>query len=96
MDSVSTLLHHKSTLKEQGKDESSPLGPSENEEMKRKQADTSGIQDDWSWETPDLSEDGDWYKAQVRSLKAVVAELPSMPNLLKDVLSSESRIRVTV
>jgi hypothetical protein len=52
--------------------------------MRRQQADASGIQEDWSWETPDLREDGDWYKARVQSLKAAIAELPSVPNLFEE------------
>jgi hypothetical protein len=45
---------------------------------------TSGIQTDWLWETPDLSKDGDWYQARVQSLKAAVAELPSVPKLYEE------------
>jgi hypothetical protein len=65
MDSVSTWIHQNTDDQNQCKNESIS-GPSENEEMKRQQTGASGIQEDWSWETPDLGENGDWYnKARV-------------------------------
>jgi hypothetical protein len=87
MDSVSTWIHQNTGDQAQGKDEST-CGPSENEEMRRQQAAASGTQEDWSWETPDLSRDGEWYKARVRSLKAAIAELPSIPNLFQEGLKT--------
>jgi hypothetical protein len=84
MDSVSTWLHK--TAAEEGECNNEPFtSPKENEEMKLQQSNTSGIQADWSWETPDLSKDGDSYKERVRSLKATVADLPKVPNLYEEV-----------
>jgi hypothetical protein len=80
---VSTWIHQNTGDKVQRKEESSS-GPSENEEMRRQQAVESGLQEDWSWESPDLREDGDWYKARVQSLKVAIAELPNLPNLFEE------------
>jgi hypothetical protein len=83
MDSVSTWLHK--TAAEEGERNNEPFtSPKENEEMKLQQSNKSGIQADWSWETPDLSKDGDWYKERIRSLKAAVADLPKVPNLYEE------------
>jgi hypothetical protein len=83
MDSVSTWLHK--TAAEDGECNNKPFtSPKENEEMKLQQSNTSGIQTDWSWETPDLSKDGDWYKERLQPLKAAVADLPKIPNLYEE------------
>jgi hypothetical protein len=38
-------------------------------------------EEEWQWETPDLSEGGEWFLAQVASLKEAIKEAPNPEEL---------------